>query len=434
MGTPFDPAVEIHELDNHIRYLFPRRQLGRSWHLHGLAFLGVAGSLFVFVWLFTQLKVLNGPAGQQGAFELLLILKLIPLLLIACVSGLFGLFLLRGHLEIEDHGDHFRVLECLGPIRWPSSCETKDIRKLAVVGSRHDGSIPVNWIPLKTRLWLRTLCSRDSIRRSLVHLFTFGGSDLWKTRWLGTMIDPSWDGAVLLARKQNGPSILLAGGYPRAWLLALGEHLASAPGRSWQIAHVFIEDIEVSKSVGRPAGSRALLEEHLGGWKAILPGGCFQGDLFFLVGAALGVFVCFMAIVASIGIITAAFANQGSIYLLVFLLISLPLAALPPIFVYWGFRIVDVRGAVTVTQESLSVLRVGLLRTTQYEWHKNELLAIGLPFRQVHGFLFDAGLRIVLKSGAELLLFRTADPYELDWIAGRVRDSLGVPAFPPISH
>jgi hypothetical protein len=97
------------------------------------------------------------------------------------------LLILAGHSEIELHGDTLSAIECCGPLRWARQRSTTDLRRFFVSG----GLAPLNLL----------------------------------LRWCDDLgvLTPEWKAAV---GDHKVRALLLAPGYPRGWLLALGEELA----------------------------------------------------------------------------------------------------------------------------------------------------------------------------------------------------------------
>jgi hypothetical protein len=250
-----------------VRYCLPQR---RAPQARLLGAVGVAVFGLPLVWGMTIWMARS--CGGDGAAMLVAIGLLITSAVLVNV-----LFHFMGRAEVELGGGELRAIERVGPFRWR--------RRLAVVRV--------------SRLVVEDLTSR-------------AGADSNPSVMLAN--EPGL--AAILAEVEGGEPMILAPGYPRAWLLALTHDLArrvkdSAPDplfdqlplkvavvKSAVDAHGFLE---------RPSGSGVMVEHHPDGVTFIVPptgvGRDARGGVFLLVGVMFltGALVCMLA---AAGIVT----------------------------------------------------------------------------------------------------------------------------------
>jgi hypothetical protein len=163
MHRPLPPEIEVgDDSPERVRYRLPQRPP----QLIGLTVFwcgAVLAALTIVGW---------------AMFDLALSVNLIGNLVAAFLIGgalLFG----RGHVEVEVAGGWLRRTNCLGPLRLTASRPAARIRRFL---------LDDRWAPSHPAGWDDTTC--------------------------------------LFAEIESGTRLLVAGGYPRNWLLALADELA----------------------------------------------------------------------------------------------------------------------------------------------------------------------------------------------------------------
>jgi hypothetical protein len=185
MAHSLPPEVTVTEGPHGACFRFPIRPLGPARSI-GLVLL-VLGLALCAAPLFPAWQFFRAIVGQipiaAGFFWLLGLIFTLVLVRVGLRPIKVGLLILAGHSEIELRRDTLSAIECCGPLGWTRQRSTTDLRRFFVSA----GPTPLN-------LLLRW------------------SSDLG-------VLTPEWKAAV---GDHKAQPLLLAPGYPRSWLLALG--------------------------------------------------------------------------------------------------------------------------------------------------------------------------------------------------------------------
>jgi hypothetical protein len=242
--------------------------------------------------------------------------------------------------------------------------------------------------------------------------------------------------AALFAEFESGPRRLVVVGYPKEWLLALGQELETLAGaRGSVVVPVEVELVEPRRPrpedaedvTAQPEGSRAKLEEWSSGLRlTVPPAGLGRGSkgLFFFALVWCG----FMAVFTAAAW-TAGFETDRPwlpiLLIAVFWVFGLGLLA---VAVNMGRRAAEIE----VCDGRLRIQTRSLFGVTRREWGPGELSAV----RADAGGL-EVNDRPVLElqvhpiDGEKWGLLAGQDENELRWMATRLRWALDLPAHPP---
>ncbi len=385
MNAPLPAAIAVRELrPDGVRYELPRRLIGRLRFI-GLLPMGF-GACLCSVAVFWAMQ-----ASRGGGFGWVLALFGLPFLYGGCKPMALGLLILAGRCEIELRGGVLRVTERCGLVRW----------------SRRQPA--------------------DAITRFNVRVSDSAGA---------TALSFLGDLAALDADCGKPKGFLIALGYPREWLHALGDDLASrcnlaTPGRVLAPHKLTVETVAEplrqpkpfaqADNLNQPAGSEVTLEPQVDGFTLhVPPAGVWRSSRFLLI----------------FGVVWCAFCA-----LFTWLMIStkdrMSLLAMPFLAPFWAIGIVMIfvaiksgrrRATIRATGDRLCITYTGVFRTQTREWSRDEIAAIctGPSGTEInHVPLIE--LQICPRAGGTFGLLAGRDTAELQWIAAVLRQALGAP-------
>ena len=381
------PEIGIVESDaDTVRFVFPQRQLG--WvRLVGLIFIGMA-ALFLY-WI-----VRLGIANLQSPNHNIEVEDYIMLGIGVVLGGFayfplwLGLSILAGHREVTLRGGKLRTTERVAFFwrtkRWP--------------------------IAKMTRVQVVAFFSSDTPNPK-------EGSLLSRLDALSGML-------------ADGTRFMIVPAYPRRLLNPFAEELARRCNCKFDRAeYVSPETAERRQQAAavtawnegvrrQPESSRAIVDDVPEGITIALPRYGFRGGpltMMVIGGIAVAVAGFVMAKVDNLPttptIIVQAIGLAG---LLVFI---------------HGIRIARRKAVIAIVGRQLLVMQTGLLRSTQKAWDADQLVAVrvgksGMQINEVDVL----ELQIVPREGLPFGLLAGRDEPEIAWIAGVVRERLGVPA------
>jgi hypothetical protein len=385
--TPVELPPEITVADageNDVTFRFPRRQLGWS-RLIGLPFLGV-GMLFVYwvVWMGAgNLRAAKAPVGVEEYFMLG-----IGVLLAACAYFpiWLGLVILAGRREVTFRGGKLRTTERVGPLwrtkRWPLG----KLRRVEIVG------------------FFPTATPKEGTLLSRLDALT------------GVLVD--------------GTRFMIVPGYPRRLLYPFADELARRCEVKFDVPTIDGPAVEVVTSVpardplggwnkdGRlkPIDSGAAVDDSPEGITISLPPFGYRGGpaAMILFG---GLAVAVAAVVATAvgrlpGWGALAVAGLGTVGLLVAI---------------HGVRVARRRVIIAVVGRQLLILQTGLLRSQERTWEADELQTVRVGKSGITVNEEDIlDLQVVPRAGAHFGLLAGRNVPEIAWIAGVLRQRLGL--------
>jgi hypothetical protein len=387
MNAPFPAAVTMRELHGGgVRYELPRRAIGLLRFI-GLAPLGFGAffSLFAVGWM-------AAAAHGGGLFSWLFALWGLPFFFAGCAPMAIGLFILIGRCEVELRAGTLRVTERAGLVRWSRRLPAGNVRRLSVRLSN----------PATTAAFFGDLSALDA--------------DCGKPK-----------------------PFLIAIGYPREWLQALGDDLArrcslATLGQVFAPRKLAVETVVMAASqpaalaqeedLNQPAGSSTTLEPQGDGFTLhVPPAGTWRSQKFLLIFSAVWCAFCAMFTTLMIG----SWDKDA-------------LPALPIVALFWavggGMMFVAVRSGrcsatIQATNNRLRIAYIGVFRARAQEWPANDLTAIcaGPSGVEVnHRPVIE--LQIFPRTGKKFGLLAGRDVAELQWIAAVLRQALGVSSSP----
>ncbi|MFA5190498.1 MAG: hypothetical protein WC740_07230 [Verrucomicrobiia bacterium] len=393
MNAPLPAAITVREVlhGGGVRYALPRRPLG-PLRFFGLLPLGVGAffSLFAVGWMIAA-------AHGGGFFGWLFAIWGLPFFLAGFPPMAMGLAVLIGRCEIELRDGVLRMTEWAGPFHW----------------SRRQ---PVNAIK---RFNIRAADSANA------------------PGFLGDL-------AALDADCGKPKPLLLALGYPREWLQALGDDLAHrcnlatadrilTPGKL--AVETVTEPLHPSQPIAQrddlnqPADSDILLEANADSVVVkVPPPGVWRGSKGLLI---FSLFWCgFMVVFTGFPFFTGEGLGDAT---------SWPLWLFTGSF--WLIGIAMLAGAVnmgrrravlTVRADGLSIEQSSLFGAKRAEWGGNQIAAVvvgpsGMTVNDVPILELQIHPRAGQKTG---FLAGRNDP-ELQWLAAVLRQALGVSSAPP---
>ncbi|MBI5683705.1 MAG: hypothetical protein HZC54_01360 [Verrucomicrobia bacterium] len=368
MNTPFPAAITVREVlhGGGVRYELPRRPLGplRWLGLLPLGF-GASFSLFAVGWMIVA-------SFGGGLFDIAFALFGLPFFLAGLAPMAIGLFTLIGRCEIELRDGVLRTTERVGPIH-------RSRRQPADAIKRFD--------------------LRVADPATAVNLF----SNL----------------ATLQADCGKPMPCLLALGYPREWLQAVGDDLAhrcnlAAAVRVVTPGTVTVETIaeparysrpvEQKHDLNQPAGSHVTLEPQPDGFTfTVPPDGIWRGNKGIVI----------------FGVIWWAFAGAiiGS-----FSLFVVGVAGVLAVAARLGQR----RATIQATTDRLQIAYVGFLRRHALEWSRDGIAAICVgPSGVAVNKRPVLELQVHPRAGQKFGFLADRDVAELQWIATVLRQALG---------
>jgi len=374
MNTPIPAAIAVREVlhGGGVRYELPRRPLGplRWFGLLPLGF-GAFFSLFAVVWMTIA-------ASGGGVMGWLFALWGLPFFFAGCAPMAIGLFVVMGWCEIELHDGVLRVTERAGPFHW----------------SRRQ---PVNTI------------------------------NRFNVRVADSVTTPSFLGglAALDADCGKPKPLLIALGYPREWLQALGDDLVrrcnlATPGRVLAPDKLTVETtieplrhpqpLAQEENLNQPSGSNVTLEPQADGFTLrVPPVGTWRGNKGLVIFG-----VIWWAVVAAI---------TGWLALFI-----IGVAGVLALAARLGRR----RATIQATSDRLRIAYVGFFRSHTMEWSRDGLAAICVGPSGVevnHKPVME--LQIHPLAGRKFGFLADRDVAELQWIAAVLRQALGVSPKPP---
>jgi hypothetical protein len=382
MQASLPPTFTTQYVDGELRFDLPVRPLG------GARWLGLVPIVFgiVFVWGPAQwfADALQGlvhddldvAAIGSALFGLLFVVAgSIPIAL--------GLWFIAGRCQIGWSPSGLRVTERLGPLRWTRRMPREPVKRLAVSAGT-------------------------------------------STNKASAAAPKEFDGfAALMVEFVSGTKKLLALGYPKPMLLKVAEQLRSyIGGGEVEVVTPTAFDEPDEPPVEQPPGSAIVTEEHGDELRFLVPpAGLVRGSSGLFV---FGILWClFMAV------ITGAFLFAGSsgqdqpewfVWLIMILFwavgIGMLLAA-----INMGRRMAVIR----VAGRHLVIETVSLFGSQRRSWAPSEVAAV-----RVDASGMEVNDKPVLElqihpvSGKKVGLLAGRDVDELRWMAGRVRQRLGV--------
>ncbi|MFA6562002.1 MAG: hypothetical protein WCV00_08875 [Verrucomicrobiia bacterium] len=373
MNAPLPAAIVVRELlhGGGVRYELPRRSIGplRFIGLVPLGF-GAGFSLFAVIWM--VLASLDG-----NLFGFLFALFGLPFFFAGIPPMAVGLFVLIGQCEIELRDGVLRTTELAGLIRW----------------SRRQPA--------------------DAIRQFNVRVT----DPATAPSFLGSL-------AALDAACGKPKPFLVALGYPREWLQALGDDLAcrcnlATPGRVLAPGKVTVETvvepmrygetIAEQNDLNQPAGSNVTLEPQPDGFAlTVPPTGIWRDNKALLIFG-----VIWWAVVAAItGLLVLFFAGVVGVLAV-------------------AFRLGQRRATIHAMADRLRIAHVGFFRARTQEWARDELAAICVgPSGVKVNDRPVMELQVHPRAGRKFGLLADRDVAELQWIAAVLRQALGVSSAP----
>jgi hypothetical protein len=369
---------------------FPRRDLGAVWWLPGfLLLMAVAVAVFLAFWCqgFVGGIVRHfGPGGWISAVAVLPGLGGIGMLIGLALAMRYG----RGEIQVRD--GQLIARERLGALGWSRSL------------------------------------SREAISKLLVSRFTTT-DDRGQTTTHGI--------ATLLAERATGKPFLIAIGYPRPWLLAVADRLATELQTETVTAAAPIAVVDVSdQSPGevdrfeQPADSAIDYQPLDDGFAIrIPPRGVWRGSggLFAFSLIWLGFMVIFTAtwVVLSSQVKPAdgrqffwIFAAGDVLFWLIGL--GMLLASL-----HMGRR----QAAIGVTNGELKLMLAGPFGTVRKDWRLADLQTVRVgPSGMAVNDVPVLQLYIVPRDGPPYGLLTGRDVPELEWLATMLRQSVKIPS------
>jgi hypothetical protein len=381
------PEISVIESDTDTaQFIFPHRQLG--WlRLAGLVFIGLGAALLYWV---VRMGIADWrPQNKPVAVEDFVMLGL------GVVIGSFayfplwlGLSILAGRREVTLRGGKLRTTECVGPFwrtkRWP-------LGKLS-------------------RLQVVAFFPADAANPK-------EGSLLSRLDALSGMLE-------------DGTRFMIVPAYPRRLLNPFAEELARRCNCKFDRAEYVSPAMAETRAQAtvltawnegvrhQPESSRAIVDDAPGGITIALPRYGFRGGpltMIVLGGVASAVAGFVMAKVDNLPttptIIVQAIGFAG-------LLVAIH-----------GIRIARRKAVIAVVGRQLLVMQTGLVRSTERSWEADQLAAVrvgksGMQINEVD----ILELQIVPKEGLPFGLLAGRDEPEIAWIAGVVRERLGLPA------
>jgi hypothetical protein len=187
--TTLPPEIQVEEFAGNISWFLPPRRLGklRFFGLIPLA-IGISG-IALLIW-FTKTAIQN--IGETGLRPFLVFLALIAVwgvIFVLWPIMRLGLFALAGHTRIVISGDRLTLSERCGPIRWTRRCRLYRVKEIGLSGPE-DGVVRINGRP----------------------------SDAFP--------EAAGTGFLIFKTTKKGLPLMVLG-YPRQWLDALGNDIAS---------------------------------------------------------------------------------------------------------------------------------------------------------------------------------------------------------------
>jgi hypothetical protein len=380
------------------RFVLPRRALpwlpavGLGVMAVGLIFDGIVLGITGAFWWPVLRGLASGAAPGPGAA-----LLVIPLIVISgmIVPIWIGSLVGFGHAELLMTSTHAKGIERCGPFRYTRNIPLDDIARLVI----DVGRVEVNDKPVREGPW----------------------SDL---------------GGLLAERRtgNGGKSSALVIGYPRAVLASLAEQVRVRLGPDAGGAVEVITRDEhgvVGNEAGeevipdQPAGSTAVLERTPEGVSISLsPMGFFKGS------KGLGCFsILWLGFVSIFGSVSVGIAvNGGSILsALPFLGVSTLFGAIGLGMFFAAVRSGRRRAIIDVVGEDLLITRQSTGAPKTQSWHRSEIdrVVVGKSGTEINDVPVME-LQIWPAGGKKVGLFAERDDAELRWIAGEIREALGL--------
>jgi hypothetical protein len=381
------PEIVVTESDNgDVRFRFPRRELGWA-RLAGLVFIGLGGLLVYWV---VRMGIADWrPQNKPIAIEDFVMLG------IGMVLGAFayfplwlGLAILAGRRDVTLRGGKLRTTERVGPLwrtkRWP----LKKLNRLQVVAFFPSDSPTPKEGSLLGRL--------DALSGNL----------------------------------EDGTRFMVVPAYPRRLLNPFAEELARRCNckfdRAEYVSPVMAESraktavLTAWNEDGRqqPESSRAVVDDGPEGVTIALPPFGFRGGpvtMIVIGGVALAI----------AGFVIAKVDNLPTTPMIIVQAIGF----VGLLVAVHGVRIARRKAVIAVVGRQLLVMQTGLLRSTERTWEADQLAAVRVGKSGIQVNEVDVlELQIVPREGLKFGLLAGRDEPEIAWIAGVLRDRLGVPA------
>jgi hypothetical protein len=381
-GVALPPEIRIIESLEVVQYCLPRRRAPKARLLGAV---GVAVFGLPLVWGVTIWMARSCDGG--GAAVLVVIGLLITSSVLVNV-----LFHFMGRAEVELGGGELRAIERVGPFR--------KLRRLPVV----------------------------RVSRLVVgHLTSRAGRDNNPSAMLAD--EPRL--AAILAEVEGGEPMILAPGYPRAWLLAMTQDLArrvkdSALDPLFDPPPLKIAVVEIAVDahgfLERPSGSGIVVEHHPDEVTFIVPppgvGRDARGCVFLLVGVMFltGALLCMLGAAGIVTLQGDPWAALGVCLLcgLILLTGAIELGRRRVVLVVAGFTL-------RVTTDSP-------FRYREHFWPRAELYDIDTgPSNQEINDRPLPELQIHLRTGKKFGFLVGRDPEELEFLATSLRRALHMP-------
>jgi hypothetical protein len=379
------PGITVADAgDDDVTFRFPHRQLGWA-RLVGLPFVAV-GALFLYwvVWMGVgNLKAAKKPVAVENYFMLAIGILLAGA---AYFPVWLGLAILAGRPEVTLRGGKLRTTERVGPLwrtkRWPLA----KLRRVEIVG--------------------------------------FSPTTVPKEGTLLSRLD------ALAGVLDDGTRFMIVPGYPRRLLYPFAEELARRCDVKFDAPTTDRPAVEVVTIVpaggplaawnqdGRqkPIDSRAVVDDSPEGVTISLPPFGFRGGPVAMIlfgGLAAAGAVAAAAIVGRLsGWAVLAVAGVGTVGLLVAI---------------HGVRVARRGVIIAVVGRRLLILQTGLLRSQERTWEADELQTVRVGKSGITVNEEDIlDLQVVPRAGAHFGLLTGRDVPEIAWIAGVLRERLGL--------
>jgi hypothetical protein len=395
MTDSLPSEIEVTELADGVRYRLPRRKLGT------LALAGVLPLIFGLVFMGIPLTIIvllvSGimPIGDfSGA--IFFGLFIVPFLLVGAGACYLGLMLLFGRAEIELSDGRLTASERMGPFCWSSSRRAEELQRLVLLGIyENEPRNPASSIALRA----------DSGGGRSMQLANAYPLD-WLTA-LATDLSRRW--AVLLGKEKV--------------LYVVEEIKRRVPGSDPDIV-VGYTPVVGEPSKERPVASDVVIEEDAGGVTlTVPPPGMRRGYLTVLI----------IGLVLSSGVVTVAaliFTTAGKVDwggMLCGLPVALLFEMIGIVMVVASIDASRRRAILAVAGGKLLVLTVGPFGTKRLEWSAAELATVRVgPSGTVINGVPVPELQVYPKQGSKKGFLNGRDEPELEWIAGKLRQALGL--------
>jgi hypothetical protein len=386
-------GIEVSESADGVKYRLPLRPLG-SYRWLGV-FLILFGIAMAALPTWGMSGMFQGILGLQGnvawVFAIVTLLFDVPFVLAGLAMIAFGLLLIHGRSSLEVTAVHLVSFEGIGSWGWTRRRPLDELRRLVV-----------------DRLTVKK--NHKPIREG-----------------------PLADLAALRAEFKTAKPLLVAPGYPHAWLRFVAEDIArrrpesgdtlGPTGKSArvQVVEEFNEDADLRDYPEQPSGSRVEVEHHPTGVVLTVPSaGLWRGSKGLF---AFGLFWCaFMAVFTAIPFF-AAFQDG----MLIFVLFVIGFWGVGIGLLLAGINMGRRRAVLAVVDGTLMIYQTSIFRAKRHEWSADALAEIrtgpsGMEVNEAPVL----ELQILPKQGKKVGLLAGRDVSELRWLATVLRCALGL--------